>query len=54
MRTCFRKNEVYLCPIMEKTMPWEERPEGCGKPLWRFSGNPVIPRDLLPDSNSIV
>lgn len=21
--------------------------------MWRYSGNPVIPRDLLPDSNSI-
>ena len=34
-------------------MPWEERPEGCSKVMWRYSGNPVIPRDLLPDSNSI-
>ena len=34
-------------------MPWEERPAGCNAPLWRYSKNPVIPRDLLPDSNSI-
>ena len=34
-------------------MPWEERPEGCKDVLWRYSANPVIPRDLLPDSNSI-
>ena len=34
-------------------MPWEERPEGCSKVMWRYSGNPVIPRDLLPNSNSI-
>ena len=34
-------------------MPWEERPEGYRKVLWRYSANPVIPRDLLPDSNSI-
>ena len=34
-------------------MPWEERPEGCRKVMWRYSGNPVIPRDLLPNSNSI-
>ena len=34
-------------------MPWEERPSGCGKPMWRYSGNPVIKRDALPDSNSI-
>ncbi len=34
-------------------MPWENRPESCNDVLWRFSANPVIPRDLLPDSNSI-
>ena len=34
-------------------MPWEERPAGCQDVLWRYSKNPVIPRDLLPDSNSI-
>ena len=34
-------------------MPWEERPQGCTEPIWRYSANPVIRRDLLPDSNSI-
>ncbi|MDR0540821.1 MAG: glycoside hydrolase family 130 protein [Dysgonamonadaceae bacterium] len=34
-------------------MPWEERPEGYREILWRYSGNPVIPRNLLPASNSI-
>ena len=34
-------------------MPWEKRPSGCKDVLWRYSKNPVIPRDLLPDSNSI-
>ena len=34
-------------------MPWEERPAGSNAVLWRYSNNPVIPRDLLPDSNSI-
>ena len=34
-------------------MPWEERPEGCKDVIWRFTQNPVIPRDLLPTSNSI-
>lgn len=29
-------------------IPWEERPAGCKDPLWRYSKNPVIPRDLLP------
>jgi beta-1,4-mannooligosaccharide/beta-1,4-mannosyl-N-acetylglucosamine phosphorylase len=34
-------------------MPWEERPPDCQDPVWRYSGNPVIPRDLIPSSNSI-
>ena len=34
-------------------LPWQDRPAGCKDPLWRYSENPVIPRDLLPDSNSI-
>ena len=38
-----------ICP----NIPWEERPQGCTSPMWRYSANPVIPRDLLPDSNSI-
>ena len=34
-------------------MPWEDRPEGAHDILWRYSANPVIPRNLLPTSNSI-
>jgi len=34
-------------------IPWEDRPAGHGRPVWRYSKNPVIPRDLLPTSNSI-
>ena len=34
-------------------IPWEERPAGNHDVVWRYSGNPVIPRDLLPISNSI-
>ncbi len=34
-------------------IPWEERPKGCNDVMWRYSGNPVIPRDLIPCSNSI-
>ena len=32
---------------------WEERPAGCKDVLWRSVANPIIPRDLLPTSNSI-
>ena len=36
-----------------ENMPWQDRPEGCKDVIWRFAQNPVIPRDLLPTSNSI-
>ena len=34
-------------------MPWQERPQGCSDVVWRYSANPVIPRDLIPSANSI-
>jgi beta-1,4-mannooligosaccharide/beta-1,4-mannosyl-N-acetylglucosamine phosphorylase len=38
-------------------IPWEDRPKGGNpnrdEPLWRYSKNPVIPRDLTRWSNSI-
>jgi beta-1,4-mannooligosaccharide/beta-1,4-mannosyl-N-acetylglucosamine phosphorylase len=34
-------------------IPWEDRPTGSTDLLWRSSRNPIIPRDLLPRSNSI-
>jgi beta-1,4-mannooligosaccharide/beta-1,4-mannosyl-N-acetylglucosamine phosphorylase len=34
-------------------MPWEERPTESKETVWRYSENPIIPRDLLPTSNSI-
>lgn len=34
-------------------IPWEERPEGSQAVVWRYSQNPIIPRNLLPTSNSI-
>jgi beta-1,4-mannooligosaccharide/beta-1,4-mannosyl-N-acetylglucosamine phosphorylase len=33
--------------------PWEERPAGSREVVWRYSGNPIIPRDLIPSANSI-
>jgi beta-1,4-mannooligosaccharide/beta-1,4-mannosyl-N-acetylglucosamine phosphorylase len=34
-------------------IPWEDRPAGCSDVVWRYSRNPIIPRDLTPTSNSI-
>jgi len=27
-------------------IPWEDRPAGCADVVWRYSANPIIPRDL--------
>ena len=34
-------------------IPWEDRPQNCNDAMWRYSNNPVIPRNLIPKSNSI-
>lgn len=34
-------------------IPWEDRPVRSSEVVWRYSGNPIIPADLLPTSNSI-
>jgi beta-1,4-mannooligosaccharide/beta-1,4-mannosyl-N-acetylglucosamine phosphorylase len=34
-------------------IPWEDRPSGSSDVIWRYSHNPVIPRNLIPRSNSI-
>ena len=34
-------------------MPWQDKPAGYEKPVWRYDQNPIIPRDLIPTSNSI-
>ena len=34
-------------------IPWEERPADSVDVVWRFSRNPIIPRNLIPRSNSI-
>lgn len=34
-------------------IPWEERPKSCRDVVWRYKKNPIIPRDLIPSSNSI-
>ena len=46
-----------LAPIHQLTaipnLPWEDRPAGYDGVIWRYSRNPVIPRDATPRSNSI-
>ncbi|WAC40723.1 glycoside hydrolase family 130 protein [Pedobacter sp. SL55] len=38
---------------MIQQMPWEDRPANSKDVMWRYSANPIIPRNLLPTSNSI-
>ena len=34
-------------------IPWEDKPKNINNVVWRYSKNPIIPRDLTPTSNSI-
>ena len=34
-------------------IPWEGKPQGSIEVVWRYSQNPIIPRDSIPSSNSI-
>jgi beta-1,4-mannooligosaccharide/beta-1,4-mannosyl-N-acetylglucosamine phosphorylase len=34
-------------------IPWEEKPAGSTDVVWRYSQGPIIPKDLIPSSNSI-
>ena len=34
-------------------IPWEDKPQGCTAPVWRYSRNPIIPRNAIPSSNSV-
>ena len=34
-------------------MPWQDKPVDCNEVIWRDNRNPIIPRNLLPTSNSI-
>lgn len=42
---------IYGKPLPD--MPWEDRPAESKAVMWRSERNPIIPRDLLPTSNSI-
>jgi len=34
-------------------IPWEEKPADCKTVVWRSERNPIIPRDIIPTSNSV-
>lgn len=46
-----RSKTIVGKPLMN--IPWEDRPKGSNDVVWRYSGNPVIPRDIIPCANSV-
>ncbi len=34
-------------------IPWQEKPQNCKNPIWRYDANPIIERDAQKNSNSI-
>lgn len=46
------KNKI-INGVSLPNIPWEDKPANCKDAVWRYSANPVIPRDLIPTSNSI-
>ncbi len=41
--------KTVACPVI----PWEDRPAGSSELVWRYSRNPIIPRNAIPKSNSV-
>ena len=33
-------------------IPWQDRPANSTAPVWRYSNNPIIQRDAIPNANS--
>jgi beta-1,4-mannooligosaccharide/beta-1,4-mannosyl-N-acetylglucosamine phosphorylase len=46
------QKQTILGPALPN-IPWEDKPAGCRDVVWRSRHNPIIPRNLIPSSNSI-
>jgi beta-1,4-mannooligosaccharide/beta-1,4-mannosyl-N-acetylglucosamine phosphorylase len=54
MNNAREEQPMDLNPAQElPNIPWQERPQGCSDVVWRSSGNPIITRDAVPNTNSI-
>ena len=52
----YKMEETTMAKIIGNALPnipWQDKPQGYDKPVWRYDHNPIIPRDLIPTSNSI-
>lgn len=47
------KNKQTIIGSELPNIPWEDKPSGYRHAVWRYTKNPIIPRDLIPSSNSI-
>ena len=41
-------NSVKLLCGSLPNIPWQDRPSDCTAPVWRYTENPIIPRNPLP------
>lgn len=44
---------AHIIGAHDPKMPWQDKPEGYQYPVWRYSGNPILKRDIFPFSSSI-
>lgn len=42
-------SEIKLIGNSLPDMPWQDKPAGCNTPVWRYSENPIIKRNPLPN-----
>ncbi len=53
MRASFMSTTPTILGPNLPNIPWEKRPRDCRDVVWRYSKNPVIPRDTVPCANSV-
>jgi len=53
MNTASIPSKVRIIGEPLPNIPWQDRPAGASSVVWRFSENPVIPRDPFPTANSV-
>ena len=42
-------SEIKIIGSALPDMPWQDKPSDCMAPVWRYSENPIINRNPLPD-----
>ncbi len=51
--TAQTKSKTKIVGAALPNIPWQDRPAASNDTLWRYSANPIIPRNAIPTSNSI-